>query len=87
MYYPVAGNGPEINSAHSACVDYFNEYDNYFVLRGALFASKNFTYKVTSTGRSYPAVIAEEISHSVKVGVHGIPINISELERYGIRKK
>jgi len=30
-------------------VDYSNEYKNHFVLRGALFASKNFTYKAKST--------------------------------------
>ncbi|CAD6175615.1 Uncharacterised protein [Escherichia coli] len=68
-------------------VDYSNEYDNYFVLRGALFASKNFTYKVTSTGKSYPAVEVEEISNSVKAEMLSSPIKTSELEKYGIWKK
>ncbi|EML0455780.1 MULTISPECIES: hypothetical protein [Klebsiella] len=67
--------------------DYSNEYDNYFVLRGALFASKNFTYKVTSTGKSYPAVEVKEISNSVKAEMLGAPIKNSELEKYGIWKK
>ena len=68
-------------------VDYSNEYDNYFVLRGALFASKNFTYKVTSTSKSYPAVTVEEISHSVNAEILGAPIKNSELVKYEIWKK
>lgn len=68
-------------------VDYSNEYDNYFVLRGALFAGKNFIYKVTSMGKSYPAVIAEEISRSVNAEILGTPIKSSELEKYGIWRK
>ena len=68
-------------------VDYSNEYDNYFVLRGALFASKKFTYKVVSTGKSYPAGAIEEISHSVNAESLGIPIKNSEQKKYAIWKK
>lgn len=68
-------------------VDYSNEYDNYFVLRGALFASKNFKYKVESTGKSYPAVIVEETNLNANPEILGEHINNGELEKYGIWKK
>ncbi|MDF7680957.1 hypothetical protein PT300_10345 [Enterobacteriaceae bacterium ESL0689] len=68
-------------------VDYSNEYDNYFVLRGALFASKRFTYKLEPSGKSHPSAVMKEINHLIKAEVLGEPIKNSELEKYGIWKK
>ncbi|ENM1020112.1 hypothetical protein AB6R35_005163 [Klebsiella variicola] len=68
-------------------VDYSNEYDNYFVLRGALFASKSFTYKSKSSGQTYPAIVVEETYHPVNPLVLGEAINNNELMQYGIWKK
>lgn len=68
-------------------VDYSNEYDNFFVLRGAVFASNNFSYEMEGSGRSYPAVIVKEINHSTNPEVLGEPITQSEFIKYGIWKK
>ncbi|EBT1585025.1 hypothetical protein JGI54_004751, partial [Salmonella enterica] len=62
--------------------DYSNEYDNYFVLRGAIYASKKFTYKTKYSGETYPAVVVEEINHSVNSEILGNSINNSELIQY-----
>jgi len=67
--------------------DYSNEYDNYFVLRGALLASKNFNYKIESTSKYYPAVIVEETNLNASPEILGEHITKSELEKYGIWKK
>jgi len=48
-------------------------------LRGALFAKKIFTYKQKSSGQTYPAIVAEEIHHSVNPQVLSDTINNSEL--------
>jgi len=45
--------------------DSTNEYDNFFVLRGGLYASKKFTYRVNPTGKTYPTVEVKESSVDV----------------------
>lgn len=67
--------------------DSTNEYDNFFVLRGALYASKKFSYKITPSGKTYPAVEVEETSHNVSAKSLGKSITKEELEKYGIWKE
>lgn len=67
--------------------DSTNEYDNFFVLRGALYASKKFTYSATPTGKTYPAVEVTETSIEVSAKVLGESISKEELEKYGIWNK
>ncbi|QHB33844.1 hypothetical protein F0T03_17880 [Yersinia canariae] len=67
--------------------DYTNEYDNYFVIRGALYASNKFSYVTKPSGKSYPAAVVTEISHSIDPTILGKPIDKSELEKYGIWNK
>lgn len=67
--------------------DYSNEYDNYFVLRGAIYASKSFSYSTKTTGQTYPAVVVTEINHSIDPESLGTYININELHSYGIWNK
>jgi len=45
--------------------DSTNEYDNFFVPRGALYSSQKFTYSVNPTGKTYPAVEVTESSVDV----------------------
>lgn len=67
-------------------MDYTNEYDNYFVLRGAIYSSKNFSYEIKDSGKSYPAVVTTEINNSVDPDILGNQINNDELIKYGIWK-
>lgn len=67
--------------------DSTNEYDNFFVLRGALYASKKFTYRVKYTGKTYPAVEVSELTNYVNYEELGNPITKEELELYGIWNK
>lgn len=67
--------------------DSTNEYDNFFVLRGALYASKKFTYSVKPTGRTYPSVEVTESSVDVSAKMLGENITKEELEQYGIWNK
>lgn len=65
-------------------VDYSNEYDNYFVLRGALFASKKFTYDFKKSGVSYAKMISAETINHVNSNVLSVEINESEVGEYGV---
>ncbi len=67
--------------------DSTNEYDNFFVLRGALYASKKFTYNVNRTEITYPAVKVTESSIYVSAKTLGKSITKEELEQYGIWNK
>lgn len=67
--------------------DKSNTYDNFFVLRGALFASKKFSYKITSTGSSYPAVNVVETENSVDSKELEKNISALEYEKYAVWKK
>lgn len=67
--------------------DYSNEYDNYFILRGAIYASKNFSYRIKNSGKTYPAAVVEEIEHSVSPQILGNPITDSEQKKYGVWEK
>jgi len=63
--------------------DVSNTYDNFFVLRGALFAKNKFSYQITPSGKSYPAVEIKEIEHEYPSSNLGKPITLVELEKYG----
>lgn len=67
--------------------DSTNEYDNFFVLRGALYANRKFTYVVVATGKTYPAAEVTESSVEVSAEVLGKSITKEELEEYGIWNK
>ncbi|WP_411704056.1 hypothetical protein [Edaphovirga cremea] len=67
--------------------DKSNTYDNFFVLRGALFASKKFSYEITPTGNSYPAVNVVETDNSVDATELGKTITVLEYEKYAVWKK
>lgn len=64
--------------------DSTNEYDNFFVLRGALYASKKFLYSAKTNGGNYPAVDIVESSVDVSSKILGRSITKEELEQYGI---
>jgi hypothetical protein len=63
--------------------DSTNTYDNFFVLRGALFASKKFSYMITPSGNSYPAAIITEKEQEYDSGNLGKSITQQELNIYG----
>jgi len=67
--------------------DSTNEYDNFFVLRGALYANKKFTYSASHTGKTYPAVDVTESSIDVNAKMLGESITKEELEQYGVWNK
>lgn len=67
--------------------DTSNEYDNFFVLRGAIYASKKFFYTVKSTGKTYPSVDVLETSIEVDANILGKHITVEELNEYGIWEK
>lgn len=67
--------------------DNTNNYDNFFVLRGALYASRRFTYSIISSGRNYPAVNVLEKVNFVDSAVLSQPISESELALYGQWKR
>jgi len=64
--------------------DSTNEYDNFFVLHGALYARKKFSYSVKTNGGNYPAVDIVESSVDVSAKILGKSITKEELEQYGI---
>ncbi|VDR26617.1 Uncharacterised protein [Raoultella terrigena] len=64
--------------------DSTTEYDNFFVLRGALYASKKFSYSAKTNGGNYPAVDIVESSVDVSAKILGKSITKEELEQYGI---
>ncbi|WHP32597.1 hypothetical protein QMG90_06695 [Trabulsiella odontotermitis] len=66
--------------------DYSNEYDNFFVLRGALYANKKFAYVTKATGGTYPSVVTTEISNDVDPATLGVSINEDDFKKYGIWK-
>ncbi|EOI9100705.1 hypothetical protein ACMX5Z_003435 [Cronobacter sakazakii] len=60
-----------------------NTYDNFFVLRGALYASKRFTYNVVTNNQYYPRVMVYESTFPVKSEMLAEPITEADLKRYG----
>ncbi|CRY84175.1 hypothetical protein [Yersinia intermedia] len=67
--------------------DVSNTYDNFFVLRGALFAKNKFSYQITPSGKSYPAAEIKEIEHEYPSSNLGKSITLAELEKYGTWNK
>lgn len=64
--------------------DSTNTYDNFFVLRGALFASNKFTCTISPSDKSYPAAIITEKDEGYDPVNLGNSINQQELDRYGV---
>ncbi|EGQ5259652.1 hypothetical protein VXI92_000277 [Enterobacter hormaechei] len=62
--------------------DRTNTYDNFFVLRGALYASQRFTYSIKSGGGTYPAVNVVEQDNGTSADALGNPITSEEYAKY-----
>lgn len=62
--------------------DRTNTYDNFFVLRGALYASQRFKYSIKSGGGTYPAVNIIEQDNGTSADALGNPIISEEHAKY-----
>ncbi|HIF9104015.1 TPA: hypothetical protein ACX6QA_000925 [Photobacterium damselae] len=71
-----------IKSLITGELDETNTWDNYFVLRGSLFAEKKFLYEVIPTGKEYPKVIINEKITSYDVNNLSKPITENERDNY-----
>lgn len=67
--------------------DRTNTYDNFFVLRGALYASQRFTYSIKSGGSSYPAVNVVEQDNGASTDALGNSITSEEYDNYAAWNK
>ncbi|MGA5656238.1 hypothetical protein [Rahnella contaminans] len=67
-------------------IDHSNTYDNFFVLRGALYASEKYNYKIENSEETYPAAKVTEISHNIPSERLGKQINTNEYSNYAIWK-
>ncbi|MCT4535171.1 hypothetical protein [Halodesulfovibrio sp.] len=68
-------------------VDTSNEYDNFFILRGALFAKKMYSFKVEISGLLVPTEDVTEIITDISARELGNPITSGELANYGFWNK
>lgn len=71
-----------IKSLITGELDKTNSWDNYFVLRGVLFAEKKFTYKVLPTGKLYPKTLFNEVITNYDVNNLSKPITKMERDTY-----
>ncbi|MGL4708617.1 MAG: hypothetical protein ACRCWH_10425 [Aeromonas veronii] len=63
--------------------DKSNKYDNYFVLRGALYAQKKYSYStIPNSSGTYPAVRVVESVNKVSPNELATPITASEASKY-----
>ncbi|MGV7092825.1 hypothetical protein [Siccibacter turicensis] len=62
--------------------DRTNTYDNFFVLRGALYASQRFTYSIKSGGGTYPAVEVVEKDNGTPTDILNKSITPEEYNKY-----
>lgn len=76
--------GPgDVRSRVEGKFDYTNTYDNYFVLRGALYASKKYSYiMIKKDGSQYPAASIIEKTNSVEPNLLAKRITTSEVNKY-----
>ena len=76
--------GPgDIKSRFEGKFDNTNKYDNYFVLRGALYASKKYSYIIQrNASGQYPAVNIIEKINIVDPGQLGNSITNDEISEY-----
>ncbi|HIF9274922.1 TPA: hypothetical protein ACX6QR_002947 [Photobacterium damselae] len=63
-------------------LDKTNSWDNYFVLRGALFAERKFIYETIPTGKDYPKVIINEKITNYDVNNLSNPITENERDKF-----
>ncbi|MGK7284918.1 hypothetical protein ACSPAB_01935 [Buttiauxella agrestis] len=71
----------------SDAADRTNTYDNFFVLRGTLYASQRFTYGIKSGDGTYPAVDVVEKDNATPDDTLGNSITPEEYDTYAIWKK
>ena len=71
-----------IKSLITGNLDKTNSWDNYFALRGSLFAEKKFTYKSVPTGKNYPKVVLNEVITDYDVSNLSNPITSSDRDKY-----
>lgn len=67
--------------------DRANTYDNFFVLRGALYASQRFTYSIKSGYGTYPAVTVVEQDNDTPADTLGNSITPEECNKYATWNK
>jgi hypothetical protein len=67
--------------------DYSNKYDNFFVLRGALYAAKKFTYEISPHRDNYPSVNVVENIQPISASLLGQPISQQDFDNYAIWNK
>lgn len=67
--------------------DYSNKYDNFFVLRGALYAAKKFTYEISPHRDSYPSVNVVENIQPISASLLGQAISQQDFDNYAIWNK
>lgn len=65
-------------------IDLSNTYDNFFILRGVILASNNYSFNTVSTGKSYPAVDINLLHNNITPSSLGKPITKNQLDDYGI---
>lgn len=71
----------------SDIADRTNTYDNFFVLRGALYASQRFTYVINFGSSTYPAVDVIEKDNGTPAAALGNSITAEEYSRYATWNK
>ncbi|EDW1644277.1 hypothetical protein EK69_004589 [Salmonella enterica subsp. enterica] len=76
------GTGKRFDAA-----DKTNTYDNFFVLRGALYASQRFTYSIKSGCGTYPSVEVIEKDNDTPANQLGNTITSEEYVKYAIWAK
>lgn len=64
--------------------DVSNRYDNFFVLRGALFASKKYSYYFSTSPGNYTNTQVNEVINNVDSNCISQPITELELMTYGV---
>ncbi|PLR33913.1 hypothetical protein CYR40_01755 [Chimaeribacter arupi] len=67
--------------------DYSNKYDNFFVLRGALYAAKKFIYRISPHHYNYPSVNVVENIQPINASLLGQPISQQDFDNYAIWNK
>lgn len=67
----------------SSVSDVSNCYDNFFVLRGALFASKKYSYYFSTSAGNYSNTQVNEVINAIDSNSISQPITESELMTYG----
>lgn len=65
-------------------IDKSKTYDNFFILRGSIWASNKYSINTFSTGKSYPAVEIKLMENNISPSLLKVPITKNQLDTYGI---